>query len=172
MRPPPALQSPRLAPPVSTRARGERARFRATFNSRETHPLSKRFDAEVEVVGISDGKLIGRRGANRGRTLNLGPSARVRIGGEGGIDIVVITIRQQCTDPAILEHFGIDIGKLRGLVVKSRGHFRAGFDEYFGPDQILEVDAPGLSTQNLAHLPYRNIPRPMFPLDPETSWIP
>jgi microcystin degradation protein MlrC len=56
--------------------------------------------------------------------------------------------------------------------VKSRGHFRAGFDEYFGHEQIVEVDAPGLSTQNLAFLPYRNIPRPMFPLDPETPWTP
>jgi microcystin degradation protein MlrC len=152
--------------------RGEGIKFRATFNNRESHPLSKRFEADVEVMKVSDGRLIGRRGANRGRALNLGPSARVRIGGEGGIDIVVITIRQQCTDPAILEHFGIDIGKLRGFVVKSRGHFRAGFDEYFGHHQIVEVDAPGLSTQNLAYLPYRNIPRPMFPLDPETPWTP
>ena len=152
--------------------RGEGAKFRATFNSAETHPLSKRFDSDIEVVKLSDGRLIGRRGANNGRALNLGPSARVRIGGEGGIDIVVITIRQQCTDPALLEHFGIDVGALRGFVVKSRGHFRAGFDEWFGNEQIVEVDAPGLTTQGLHHLPYRNIPRPLFPLDPETTWTP
>ena len=152
--------------------RGEGARFPATFNRDENHPLSKRFDAEVEVVRLSDGKIVGRRGANNGRMLNLGPSARVRIGGEGGIDIVAITIRQQCTDPAILEHFGIDIGALRGFVVKSRGHFRAGFDEFFRNEQIVEVDAPGLATQQLSQLPYRNIPRPIFPLDPDMQWTP
>lgn len=103
-------------------------------------------------------------------TLALGRSARVRIGGPGGIDIVVLTIHQQCNEPAMLEHFGIDLGKLRGLIVKSRGHFRAGFDKFFGNDQIVEVDAPGLTTQGLAHLPYRHIPRPMFPLDPQTQW--
>jgi len=150
--------------------RGEGARFRATFNRDEMHPLSKRFEAEVEVVKLSAGTLVGRRGANRGRTLNLGRSARVRIGGPGGIDIVAISIRQQCTDPALLEHFGIDIGALRGLIVKSRGHFRAGFDEFFRDTQIVEVDAPGLTTQGLAHLPYRNIPRPMFPLDAGAHW--
>ncbi|MGE5616826.1 MAG: MlrC C-terminal domain-containing protein, partial [Bacillota bacterium] len=125
-----------------------------------------RFESDVEVVRLSEGRLIGRRGANQGRTLVLGPSARVRIGGEDGIDVIAISIRQQCTDPAVLEHFGIDVGKLRGLIVKSRGHFRAGFDEFFGDSQIVEVDAPGLTTQGLHHLPYRNIPRPIYPLDP------
>jgi len=37
--------------------------------------------------------------------------ARVRV---GGIDVVAISIRQQCTDPAIPEHFGIDLGALLG----------------------------------------------------------
>ena len=70
----------------------------------------------------------------------------------------------------MLEHFGIDIGALRGLIVKSRGHFRAGFDEFFRDAQIVEVDAPGLTSQGLAHLPYRYIPRPMFPLDAGAHW--
>ncbi len=149
---------------------GEGARFHATFNRAETHPLSRRFESEVEVARLSDGKLVGRRGASRGRSLDLGPSARVRIGGAGGIDIVVISIRQQCTDPTILEHFGIDIPSLRGCIVKSRGHFRAAFGEFFPDAQIVEVDAPGLTTQGLAHLPYRHIPRPMFPLDAQARW--
>ena len=149
---------------------GEGARLRTIFNSEETHVLSKRFEAEVEVVKLSEGKLVGKRGANKARTLLLGPSARVRIGGPEGIDIVAISIRQQCTDPAILEHFGIDVGKLRGCIVKSRGHFRAGFSEFFGESQILEVDAPGLTTQGLHHLPYRNVPRPIYPLDAQTEW--
>ena len=149
---------------------GEGARFHATFNREETHPLSKRFDADVEVVTISDGKLVGRRGASHGRTLELGPSARVRIGGPGGIDIVAISIRQQLTDPTVLEHLGIDVARLRGVIVKSRGHFRAAFGEFFRDEQILQVDAPGLATQNLANLPYRHIPRPMFPLDADARW--
>lgn len=148
---------------------GEGATFKATFNRDEAHPLSRRFDAEVRVMKLSDGKLLGRRGANRGRSLNLGRSARVRV---GGIDVVAISIRQQCTDPAIPEHFGIDLGALRGFVVKSRGHFRAGFDEFFRDAQIVEVDAPGLATQRLESLPYRHLRRPLFPLDRDTPWTP
>lgn len=152
--------------------KGVGSKFRATFNAKETHPLSKRFDADVEVVAVSDGTFIGKRGASNGRTLTLGKSARVRIGEEGGIDIVVISIRQQCTDPTTLEHFGIDVAKLRGVIVKSRGHFRAAFGEFFREDQIVEVDAPGLTTQGLAHLPYSRIKRPMFPLDSHAEWHP
>jgi microcystin degradation protein MlrC len=151
---------------------GKGARFSALFNRDEDHVLSKKLAADVEVVSLSDGTFVGRRAANRGRTMTLGPSARLRIGGEGGIDVVVISIRQQITDPAVLEHFGIDVAKLRGVVVKSRGHFRAAFGEFFRDDQILEVDAPGLTTQGLHNLPYRNIPRPMYPLDPDAQWHP
>ena len=159
-------------PPLAAEAHalGVGASFHAAFNRDEKHPLSKPLEAGAEVVSVSDGVFVGRRGANRGRTLDLGASARLRLGGPGGIEVVVISKRQQCNEPAMLEHLGIDIGSLRGLIVKSRGHFRAGFDEWFGDERIVEVDAPGLTTQGLAHLPYRHIPRPIFPLDPDTPW--
>jgi microcystin degradation protein MlrC len=163
-----AFNDPALA--AEAHRHGEGARFTAAFNRDETHPLSKRFAAEVEVVKLSDGNCVGRKGSNAGRALKLGPAARLRIGGADGVEVVVISIRQQCTDPVILEHLGVDIARLRGFIVKSRGHFRAGFDEFFSNDRIIEVDAPGLTTQGLAHLPYRNIPRPMFPLDKNAQW--
>jgi len=157
-------------------SRGIGARFEASFNRAESHPMSGRLTAPVEVLAVSDGRCIGRRGSNEGRQITLGPSARLRVTGLEGhdtgaaIDVIVISIRQQCTDPVILEHLGVDLRALRGLVVKSRGHFRAGFDEFFGDAQILEVDAPGLSSPVLARLPYKNIPRPIFPLDAGLRW--
>jgi microcystin degradation protein MlrC len=169
-----AFYDPALA--AQAHARGVGARFEAGFNRDESHPLSAQLRASVEVLALSDGRCVGRRGANKGRQLTLGPAARLRVseleGRDTGaaIDVVVISIRQQCTDPVILEHLGIDLATLRGLVVKSRGHFRAGFDEYFRDAQILEVDAPGLSSPVLARLPYRNIPRPIYPLDADTRW--
>lgn len=146
---------------------GVGARFTAQFNRAEPHPMSGKLSAPAEVIALSDGNLIGRRGAAGGRRIALGPAARIRV---GGIDVVVISIRQQCTDPAIPEHLGIDIATLRGFVVKSRGHFRAGFAEFFDDARIVEVDAPGLASPVLARLPYRNLPRPLFPLDPDTQW--
>jgi microcystin degradation protein MlrC len=56
--------------------------------------------------------------------------------------------------------------------VKSRGHFRAGFDDIFPREAIVEVDVPGLTSVVLERVPYRNIPRPIWPLDPDTAWAP
>jgi microcystin degradation protein MlrC len=138
--------------------------------------MSARLAASAQVIALSDGELVGRRGSAAGRKITLGPTARVRLFGLEGsdahasIDVVVISIRQQCTDPAIPEHLGIDLAKLRGFVVKSRGHFRAGFSEFYDDAHILDVDAPGLATPVLARLPYRHLPHPIFPIDRGTRW--
>jgi microcystin degradation protein MlrC len=54
--------------------------------------------------------------------------------------------------------------------VKSRGHFRASVDEVFADAQIVEVDAPGLTTPVLSRVDWQFVPRPLYPLDPEMDW--
>ena len=101
--------------------------------------------------------------------MNLGPSVLLDL---GGIQVVVISICTQCADPIFLEMMGLDIAAARAVVVKSRGHFRAGFDEFFGHDQVIEVDAPGLTSPILSRFDFRNLPRPVFPLDETVAWSP
>jgi len=150
-------------------AQGRKARFRARFNRDEEHPLSGRFEAEAEVVALNEGPIVGKRGISAGHTIQTGRMALLQV---GGIRVVVMSIRQQAKDIAMFECFGIDIADARSLVVKSRGHFRAAFDLLFPDDRIVEVDAPGLTTPILTRVPYRNVPRPIFPLDPDMSWRP
>lgn len=146
---------------------GPGGRFRARFNRDETHPLSGKFEADAQVVALHDGPIIGKRGISAGHTINLGLMALIQV---GGIRVVVVSIRQQCKDIAMFECFGIDIAAARSVIVKSRGHFRAAFDIFFPDERIVEVDAPGLTTPILTRVPYRNVPRPIFPLDPEMTW--
>jgi microcystin degradation protein MlrC len=56
--------------------------------------------------------------------------------------------------------------------VKSRGHFRAGFDEVAPPERILEVDGPGLTSPVLSRFEFRRLPRPIYPLDEDAAWSP
>ena len=148
---------------------GPGARFEARFNRAETDQHSHPFAAEAKVLALSDGRINGRRGIYAGREVDLGPAALLGI---GGLRVGVISNRRQLCEPAMLECLGVDLASLRCLVVKSRGHFRAGFDERFSPDRILEVDVPGLTTVVLNRVPWRQVPRPIWPLDPAMEWTP
>ncbi len=147
---------------------GEGAHFHAVFNRTESE-FSQRFESGALVVKLTDGEGVGRRGTMEGRGFQLGPTALLELD-DSGMKIVVISLRRQCHEPRTLEMHGIDIGAARVVVVKSRGHFRAGFDEFFTPDRIHEVDSPGLTSPILTNFAWKRLPRPSWPLDPEAEW--
>src|SRR5262245_41100113 len=127
------------------------------------------FSAPGKVIKTTDGRCVGRRGIWAGRALDLGPTCALQI---GGITVVCVSKRKQCADPVFFEMHGLDIGAARTVVVKSRGHFRGGFDEFFPPERVLEVDTPGLTSPVIERLPFKGLPRPVFPLDVDATWAP
>lgn len=148
---------------------GVGARFEAGFNRSETTRFSEPYTAPATVMALTDGNCVGRRGIYAGLRLELGPCAALRL---GGITVVVISHRVQCADPIFFEMMGLDIARARSVVVKSRGHFRGGFDEFFGPEQIVEVDLPGLTSPMLNRFEWTRLPRPVIPLDDNVEWRP
>lgn len=146
---------------------GVGATFDAEFNREEAHPLSRKFSAQATVAQLHNGEFIGRRGIAAGHAISLGPCARLVV---GGIQVIVVTVRQQAKDPVFMEALGVDIRAQRTLIIKSRGHFRAWADEFFSDEQIIEVDVPGLTTPVLKNVPYEHIPRPLYPLDDDWGW--
>ena len=149
--------------------RGIGSRFEAQFNRPETINFSKPYAAATTVAALTDGVCVGRRGIYAGMRLELGPCAALRV---DGITVVVVSHRVQCADPVFFEMMGLDIGRARSVVVKSRGHFRGGFDEFFGPEQIAEVDLPGLTSSMLNRFTWTRLPRPVTPLDEGVDWQP
>jgi len=159
------IHDPALA--AEAHALGVGKTFEARFNrAAEQDPFRRPFAAEAKVMALSDGKVTGRRGIFAGTAMQLGDTAWLQI---GGIGVVVISQRTQCADPAFLEHLGIDIAAARAVVVKSRGHFRGGFDEFFNHARIVEVDAPGLTSPILTRFDWRKLPRPVLPIDQDTD---
>jgi microcystin degradation protein MlrC len=146
---------------------GKNAQFNAVFNRNEPDKFSKKYEVNAKVSQLKDGDCVGRRGFYAGRRMNLGPTALLDL---GGIKVVVISIRTQCADPIFLEMMGLDISKARAVVVKSRGHFRGGFDEFFSSGQVLEIDTPGLTSPILSRFDFKHLPRPVFPLDEHAKW--
>jgi microcystin degradation protein MlrC len=150
-------------------ALGVGATFTARFNRGGGDEFSKPFAATATVRALSDGACRGRRGIFAGRNIRLGKSCALDL---GGITIVVISLRTQCADPIFFEMFGLDIAKARIVIVKSRGHFRGGFDEFFSHEQIVEVDLPGLTSPMLGRFAWTRLPRPVVPLDHDVNWRP
>lgn len=157
---------PELA--AEAHALGEGKSFDAVFNRTESE-FSKRFCTRAKVLRLSNGEGEGRRGVLRGRKFSMGPSAVLELEGSG-MRVVVGSLRRQLCEPRMVEMHGIDIANVKNLIVKSRGHYRAGFDEFFTPNRIHDVDSPGLTTPNLKRVPFQHLPRPVWPLDSEVSW--
>jgi microcystin degradation protein MlrC len=158
-------------PPLAAEAHrhGMHYNFDARFNRDETTKFSEPWSAPARVAALHDGNCVGRRGIYAGTRLALGPCAALAI---GGITVVVVSHRVQCADPIFFEMMGLDIAQARSVAVKSRGHFRGGFDEFFGPEQIVEVDLPGLTSPMLSRFDWTRLPRPVVPLDDGVTWVP
>jgi microcystin degradation protein MlrC len=156
-------------PPLAAEAQraGLGASFTARFNRAEATNFSEPWEAPATVTALSDGHCVGRRGIYAGTRLTLGPCAALRV---GGITVVVVSHRVQCADPVFFEMMGLDIARARAVAVKSRGHFRGGFDEFFAPLQIVEVDLPGLTSPMLNRFQWTRLPRPVIPLDEGVEW--
>lgn len=156
-------------PPLAAEAhqRGAGTGFTARFNRDGGDEFSRPFSTPATVRALRSDPIVGRRGIYARNTLPIGPSAALDL---GGIIVVVLSHRYQCADPAFFEAFGLDIAAARVVVVKSRGHFRGGFDEFFRHQDVVEVDAPGLTSPVLSRFNWQRLPRPVVPLDENVTW--
>ena len=117
------------------------------------------------IARLSDGAYRGDGPMIGGLDHTYGPTAVFRV---DGIDILVVTEREQMLDRQQLYAFGIDPTKKAVLALKSMQHFRAAFEPIAG--KVIVCDSGALSTPNMARRPYKNVRRPIWPLDAETTF--
>lgn len=115
---------------------------------------------EARLLHLSDGKLVGRGPQLGGLEFSFGPTAVVDI---QGVTVLVVSERSQLLDQQQFRAFGIEPTAHRVVVVKSMQHFRADFEPIAG--KIIVCDSGALCTMDYAKVPYRNVPRPIYPLD-------
>jgi microcystin degradation protein MlrC len=131
--------------------------------------VDDRHGAPLTVTGtvrtLSDGRFVHKGPMMRGLPGRLGATAVLDV---DDIKVILISYRWQTLDPEMLRFVGIDPTAEKVVVVKSTIHYRAAFEPI--AKEIIEVDAPGLSSSNLARFHFERIRRPIFPLDPETTF--
>lgn len=143
--------------------------IRAAFNEGSTDPLATPLSVKATVTALTGGPLVPTKGVYAGMRRHPGRCCALDL---GGVRIAVSSHKVQCADDDTLLHVGIDPAAARVVVVKSRGHFRAGFAHLFTPQQVVEVGAPGVAAAVLDDIAFRNLPRPVFPLDDVEAWEP
>lgn len=117
------------------------------------------------VQSLHDGKWVHEGPENAGVPVDSGPTAVVR---SGGVTVVLNSRKTMPGDQQQLKSFGIEPTGQHILVMKSAIRWRGGFEAITA--RSIDVDTSGLGSVNLANFPYQRIRRPIFPLDPETTW--
>jgi microcystin degradation protein MlrC len=133
--------------------------------------VDDRHGAPLRVTGtvrtLSDGRFIHRGPMMRGLPGRLGTTAVLDV---DDVKVILISNRWQTLDPEMIRFVGLDPLAEKILVVKSTIHYRAAFEPI--AKEIIEVDAPGLSSSNLTRFAFQRVRRPIFPLDPDTTYEP
>jgi microcystin degradation protein MlrC len=112
----------------------------------------------ADVVAISRGVTVDL--ADRG-ICDLKQTALLRI---GNIYVALLDHRSFAVNhPVLYTHLGLDMTDARMVVVKTASNF-----QFFAPWRIglIRVDTPGTTQSNLHAFNWKNLPRPIYPLDP------
>src|SRR3954468_6606838 len=112
------------------------------------------------VEKLSDGKFVASGPYYRGRDMDMGPSACLRI---GDIRVVVGSYKAQLADQSMYRYVGIEPTEQKILVNKSSVHFRADFEPI--AEQLLICAAPGAMPADTASLPWTRL-RPGIRIKP------
>lgn len=116
------------------------------------------------VKCITDGNYQVTGPMFTGVRLSLG---RVAVLDVGGVLVMVCEKPQEPFDTGVFTHAGIDLARKKYILIKSRQHFRAGF----GPiaRHIVLVAGPGVCSSDYSVFPFKNLRRPIYPLEPNTT---
>jgi microcystin degradation protein MlrC len=142
------------------RQAGEGARVQLALGGKGAPELTPPLETAAEVVRLGDGRFTCAGPMWKGVAFSMGPSALVRI---DGVRVIISSVPTAVMDLNVFRCMGVEPEKLTTIGLKSRNHFKAAY----GPiarDTML-VDAGGIASMWLGELHYRNIPRPIWPLD-------
>lgn len=153
------------------RAAGEGAEITLDLGGKSDMPgiglKGKSLRLTGRVAKITDGRWVVEGPMYTGVEVRTGPTAVLET---GGMKIVITSRHHEPWDAGILTNNGIDPAACNYILLKSRIHYRAGFQPV-QPDLSLHftLDGEGVTTSDNSTLTYRNLRRPIYPLDPAKS---
>jgi microcystin degradation protein MlrC len=113
-----------------------------------------------KVTRITDGEFTVTGPMATGTRVRMG---RTAVLDTGAMQIVVSERRSEPFDVGVFTHCGIDPRRKRHVLIKSRQHFRAGFEPI--ARHIVLCDGEGVTSSDMARFTYRHRRRPLYPFE-------
>ena len=151
---------------AAMRAAGLGARVTLALGGRHDMPALGLKGRPLEVTGtvrrLIDGTYRNEGPMARGELVDMGASAVLDT---GRVEIAVISRHAEPYDMGAFRALGLEPGKKRYVMLKSRVHWRAGL----GPlaRAVVECAGEGVCTSDYSQLRFSRVRRPAYPLDPD-----
>jgi len=121
-----------------------------------------RVTGTVRKVG---GGVVALRDYNHQAEVDLGKAVIFEV---GPVTLLITELRNVAGNvPSVYEAMGVDPTKYKMAVLKTASNF-----QYFAPisSEVIRADTRGPGQSDVFSLPWKRIPRPIYPLEPVTDW--
>lgn len=112
------------------------------------------------IARVTDGEFVVTGPMATGTRVRMG---RTVVLDTGPVQLVVSERRSEPFDLGVFTHCGIDPRRKRYVLIKSRQHFRAGFERI--ARHIVLCDGDGVTSSDLRLFNYRRRRRPLYPFE-------
>jgi microcystin degradation protein MlrC len=121
-----------------------------------------RFPVRIRAVfrSSSEGQFVPGGTVYQGMHFEMGRTSVLEI---GAISLLVSEKAVPVVNPELYRSQGVEPKDKKIVIVKSPANFRAEYAPL--AVKMILVDTPGVSSANIRKLPYRRVPRPLYPLD-------
>ena len=140
---------------------GEGAQIDVTIGGEQDYGYNQdvTLSAKVMCLKHEPSKITGK--SFSGIQADSGRRAYLKVG--ENLHIVAAEYAALMYDPQFLRDMGVEPADMDVIVQKSHKLFRAAYQNI--AKTILIMDTPGFTDKNLVRLPFRKLPRPIYPLD-------
>lgn len=144
---------------------GEGAIIDIVLGGKVTPEFGPPIRVRAEVLKLSDGVFYNSGPFNNGLRVDLLAAAHIRI---GRVEGVLIGRPMSANDPEMFRHLGVEPTEKTLLCLKVKNHFRAAFEPLVS--NIINVDAPGVATNNVHFLHYKKRDKNIWPYINQLDW--
>lgn len=136
------------------------------FGKIPANPFTQPLKLSVRVKSLHNGKIKMSGHLGKNLIIEMGKTGVLEAG-----NIKIITSEfagPGHVPPEFLKQLGLDVKDAKIIVVKSPVGFRDSYEPIAAG--IILCESPGPACSNLTSLDYKNIPKPLYPFEPDIKW--